>query len=238
MKRYYSRRASTEERKNVRSAVLFVVATFALIFVLFFFGHPLLAKFAGFLTDLRKSSLPVETTDTTPPPPPKFSDLPESTNQRSVDIKGSTEPGAEVILTLNGNKDELVANADGTFTYTFLLQGGSNTIYATAKDGSGNVSQESETIRVKYDNSPPELTITKPDDGSSFYGSRQRQLVIEGKTEEDAHININGRLVVVNSDGSFTYATSLSTGENSFTVKAQDPAGNLTEISFKVTFSE
>jgi len=237
-RRYYSRRASTEQRKNTKKATLYIFYTIALVAVIFFFGLPLLAKFAGFLTDLRTSSQPIESVDKTPPPPPRLSDLPDSTNKKSIDISGSTEPGATVTLNLDGDNQDVIANNDGTFSYSFSLKSGNNTISATAKDSSGNVSQKSAVINISYDTTPPDLEVTKPQDGASFYGSRQRQLVIDGKTEDDAQVNINGHLVVVSSDGTFTYLTTLTSGENKFSVKSQDTAGNITEKDFTVSYSE
>ena len=47
----------------------------------------------------------------------------------------------------------------------------------------------------------------------------------------------HGRIVVVESDGSFAFTTTLSEGENQFTVKASDKAGNSTEAVLKLNFS-
>jgi bacillopeptidase F len=90
---------------------------------------------------------------------------------------------------------------------------------------------------VNFDNEPPKLDITKPTDGSEFYGSRQRQLVIEGTTDENATININSRMVVVDNQGNFSFGITLQDGTNEFTIKAQDAAGNTTEKTLKVQYA-
>jgi hypothetical protein len=237
MVRRYSRLTKTEEKKNIRRAYFFGFLTIALIVVFIFLGLPAFAKFAGFLTDLRKSSEAPEVGDTTPPAPPRLEPLPEATNNLQVEIKGSTEPGATVVLTLNNKQQELLANKEGTFSYTFSLADGENTLSAIAFDSAGNESQKTKKYKITYDNDPPELAIVKPEDGSKFYGAKQRQIVIEGMTEEGASVNINERLVVVEADGSFSFATSLSEGENQFSIKASDKAGNTTEKSLTLHFT-
>jgi hypothetical protein len=233
----YSRRTRTEEKRNVRKAFLYVVLTLILIIAFFFFGLPTVVKFAALLTELKTSKTPVETTDTTPPPPPKLDSLPSFTNELSVEIEGSTEPGVTVLLFLNNKKEELLSDSEGEFSYTFMLNDGENKISAIAVDNSGNESQKTDVQKVTYDNDPPELEVIKPDDGANFYGAKERQVVIEGTTEEGASININGRQIVVEPDGSFAFATTLSEGENSFTIKSEDQAKNSTELSLTVSFT-
>ncbi len=237
MIRRYSRRTRTEERKNIRRAFIFSVLTLTSLLLVIFLGLPAVANFAAILTDLRKSGEPPDKEDTTPPVPPRLEPLPESTNEFRVEIKGSTEPGATVILFLNSKKEEILANKEGEFTYSFALLDGENIILALSKDNASNESQKTDTFRVVYDNDSPELEITSPEDGSKYYGSKQRQVVLEGKTEEGASVNINDRLVVVESDGTFTFATTLSEGENQFTIKAEDKAGNVEEKSLTLHFS-
>lgn len=237
MQRRYSRLSRSEEKRNIRRAYLFGFLTIALIFVFIFLGLPTVAKFAGFLTELRKSSEAPEVADTTPPAPPRLDPLPEATNNLGVEIKGSTEPGASVVLFLNNKKEEVLANRDGEFSYSFSLISGDNSISAVARDTSGNESQETKTYKITFDNEPPSLEISVPDAGSEFYGSKQRQIIIKGITEGGAKLNVNERLVVVEADGSFSYLVSLTEGENQFTIKASDKAGNAKEQSLTLHFT-
>lgn len=237
MPRRYSRLSKTEERRNVRKALVFIFLTISTLGLFLFFGLPTVAKFAAFLTDIRKSGEPIEKDDTTPPVPPRLDSLPEATNKLKTEIKGRTEPGATVILFLNGRQEELLANKEGEFTYTFLLSKGENSISALAKDSSGNKSQKSNVLKITFDNEPPEIEISSPENESEYYGSKQRQVVIEGKTEEGASVTINDRVVVVENDGSFAFTTTLSEGENQFAIKAQDKAENTAETSLTLHFS-
>lgn len=231
------RYTNIEQVKNRRKATFFILLAGAIVVFLFFYGLPLIARFSTFIADLRKDSQPVDITDTTPPAPPRISSLPEVTKETVVEIDGSTEEGATVILYLNSKEEELVADRDGDFTFDFRLNDGKNSISAMAIDRAGNESQESKTIIVTYDNEPPELLIESPTDGESFFGAPQRQLTIKGTTDEGASVTINDRVVVVNSDGTFTFATTLSDGENTFSIKSVDRAENETETSISVTYS-
>jgi len=203
----------------MRRAFLFTILTILAILGVLFYGLPSVAKFAAFLSDLRKSSLPVDKNDNTPPAPPRLDRLPEATNNPEVEISGATEEGATIVLTLNGKEEEVVADADGKFRFSFPLKKGENEISAKAKDLAGNES------------------ISYPADGSQFYGDGQRQLAIKGTTEAGVTLTINDRLVKVEENGSFTFASTLGEGENSFNFKSTDKAGNQTEKTIKVNFS-
>lgn len=233
----YSRKSKTEEKKNIRKAVFFGLLTLISSLAFFFLGLPTVIKFASFLTELKTSTTPMESSDNTPPPPPNLESLPAFTNELSIEIKGSTEPGITVILFLNNKQEEQLTNSGGEFSYKFVLNDGKNTISALTKDNAGNESRKSEIQEIIFDNESPNLTVTKPENGSSFYTGKERQVVIEGITEEYCSVNINSRQVVVESDGSFVFTTTLSEGENIFDIKARDEAGNTSEQSISVNFS-
>lgn len=204
---------------------------------LFTLGLPTLAKFAGFLTDLNKSGKPIEKSDTTPPAPPRINDLPDYTNQLSLSVTGTTEPAAVVKLFLNDKEEEVLADKDGNFSTKFDLKKGENTVSALATDSSGNQSQKSPVQKIIFDNEPPSITIDSPADGASFFGSKQKQLTIKGKTKVGAGLTINDRFADVDDSGNFTFTTTLSEGQNTFNLKATDKAGNTTEKSITVNFS-
>lgn len=235
--RKYSRLALIEDSKNRKRAVKFTLLTIVLITALIIFGIPAIAKFAGFLGDFKKSSTPAEKNDTTPPAPPFIDSVPESTNSAFIRISGNTESGATVYLTFNDTSQEQVANSSGEFSFDLDLTKGSNLLYAKVKDQAGNEGQASKTYTVTYDTEPPKLEIESPQDGQSFFGSRQRQLIIKGQTESRAKVIINERLVVVDENGSFLFTTTLSEGSNPFNIKTEDEAGNSTEKTLGITFS-
>jgi len=233
----YSRKNKVEEKRNIRNAFLFGFLTIALLVLFVFYGFGIIAKFVVFLGDIKKGNSPVVSDDSTPPIPPRFEPIPKATNNQEFDINGSTEPGADVELTVNGKVHELLANSDGEFQYSANLEDGDNTISAYSKDSAGNKSPETDKLTIVYDHTPPTLDISKPQDGASFYGSKQRQLVIEGKTESGTQVSVSGRHVVIDANGGFTYLMTLSEGENELNIKVQDIAGNISEKDMTVTYS-
>lgn len=238
MRRGYSRLASVEERKNMKKATTFIVLTMVTGLLLFFFGIPTLGKFAAFVSDLARSNKAITSQDKTPPAPPRFNEFSDFSNKNDVELSGTTEDGATVKLTFNGEESETLSDKDGKFMFNISLNNGENTFSAIALDPSGNISQKTQEYKITFDNKPPELTVDSPGDGSQFFGTKQRQVTIQGTTESSATININDRFVTVDSAGKFQYTLSLSPGENKFKIKATDPAENSTEKELTLSFSE
>lgn len=234
----YSRLAQTEEKKNTKKAYIFVGLSIISILLLIFLGIPAIVKMAAFLADLRSSNTTISQDDTTPPAPPQFDTLPEATNQENIDIKGTSEVGGSVEISLNGEAESVVVKNDGEFVLNVALSKGTNTISAIAKDTSGNESVRTEEQIIRFDNEKPDLAIKSPEDGASFFGSKQRQVNIEGITESDSEVHVNDRFVTVDSDGTFVYTTTLQTGSNVFVIKSKDLAGNESEAKITLNFSE
>ncbi len=226
-----------EERKNKRNAALFIFLTIAAIVILYFLGIPALGKLTTFVSSLRGNNQKIGSSDITPPPPPKFRNFPEFTNQQNLTLSGNTESGATVKLTFNGNSQEVLADGSGQFSFNVILQDGTNTFAAVALDQSGNQSQKSDDYQITFDKKVPELEITSPTDGSSYFGSNQRQATIEGKTEAEASVTINDRIISVDDGGAFQYTTTLNEGINAFNIKSTDRAGNTTEKSLNLNFT-
>ncbi len=233
----YSRLASVEEKRNIKTAYKYIFLSIIALVVLVFLGIPLLVKFAGFIGDLGKSSKPVEINDITPPAPPQFDQIPEYTNNERIEISGKSESGATITITANDNDSEIIANNDGVFHFSFNLIKGENSISAYAKDGNSNKSTQTQNYKVVYDNEEPKIEITSPNDGASLYGNSQRQLTIKGSVDENVNLTINGRIVVLKDDYTFSYLTTLNEGENKFDIVAMDPAGNETLSALTINFS-
>lgn len=231
------RLSSHEESRNFKKAGLFIVLTIGLLSLLFFFGIPLMARFATFIAEFGKSDDPITKDDKIPPAPPRIEDLPEATNKFSLDLKGATETGATVIIDFNGQVEEVLAGADGNFSKKVNLLDGDNTLTLTARDPAGNISQPTDTYKIVYDGIKPKLSVGSPSDGAEFFGSGQRQVTIQGTSEFGVNLLINDRLVSIGEEGNFSFTTSLSEGENIFNVKATDKAGNESESTLTLQFN-
>jgi hypothetical protein len=80
------------------------------------------------------------------------------------------------------------------------------------------------------DKTPPALKITYMHPFFPF-------VQVEGTTEPDAFLTLNGEIVDVKEDGSFVYTYNLQqTGENNLVFVAEDPAGNKNTVSKKVDY--
>lgn len=237
-KRRYSRLAKREQKKNLKSAGIYLGLTILLIVFALYFGLPSIVKVSAFLTDLRDSSLPVEITDTTPPAPPSL-DLEDEFAQKSViTVRGRSEAGVKIFLYLNDKLEaELVTDVDGGFATNLPILAGENTLYAVAEDEAGNKSSESRIYTITYDKKAPKLVISEPANGASFNGSGQRDIAIKGETEVGAQVLVNGRFATVDSEGFFEIRMRLSEGNNVFEVVAEDEAGNEAKETFSVAFA-
>lgn len=211
--------------------------TIAAIVLLIFVGFPLFGRLSVFISDLRGGSKAISKNDTTPPAPPKFNYFPAFTNQQVSNVAGTSEPGATVTLNFNGNTQQTLVDKDGNFTFNLQFVDGENTFSATTVDSSGNISQKSKDYTITFDNKPPNLTVTSPSDGSSFFGSNQRQVTIQGTTDVNSQIVINDRIISVDDTGAFQYTSTLNDGANLFAVKATDQAGNSTEKDITLNFN-
>jgi len=118
---------------------------------------------------------------------------------------------------------------------------GSNTFYAWAKDAAGNVSAvKSASVTVTTapaaDTTLPTLTISALANGSY---TNKVTLNVSG-TASDASgiksVTVNGQLVIVNADGSFSHAVTLAAGANTITTIATDTAGNQQVDARTVTY--
>jgi len=237
MRLNYSRLQSVEEKKNLKSTVIFAVLTIAVIVFLGFVGIPLLGRVTLFVSNLRGSSKVVTNTDTTPPAPPRFNNFPAFTNQQNVTLTGTAEPGSTVKLSFGGGSQQILTDKDGNFSFNLQLSDGDNNFSAVAVDPAGNQSQQSQTYDITFDNKPPSLTVTSPSDGTSFYGSNQRQVTIQGTTDAGSQITVNDRIVSVDDSGNFQYTTTMNDGANPFAVKSTDQAGNTAEKDITLNFN-
>jgi hypothetical protein len=237
MRLNYSRLQSVEEKKNLRSTLLFATLTIAVIVLLIFAGIPLFGKLTIFVSDLHGGTKTITKTNTTPPAPPRFNNFPAFTNQQNITVTGTAEAGATVKLFFSGGSQQILADKDGNFSFNLQLTSGDNNFSAVAIDPSGNQSQQSQTYDITFDNKPPNLTVTSPSDGTSFYGSSQRQVTIQGTTDAGSQITVNDRIVSVDDSGNFQYTTTLNDGANSFVVKSTDQAGNTTEKDMTLNFN-
>lgn len=144
-------------------------------------------------TAIESIQIPV---DTTPPaePIPTFAELITSESAASYPIRGTTEPGAVVQISISDGihpsiTTKVVANGNGEFSTNVdvtSLQDGSISIVMKASDNSGNESSVTK-VNVSKDTSvaQPELHIP-----SLVTSANAENFVISGKTDANATITL------------------------------------------------
>ena len=231
---YRSRLQRVEEKRNMRRATVLSLGTILIIVAVIVLGIPLLIRMAVFLGDLKSSSRPVDKNDLIPPVPPSISLPYDATNSATQTVGGSAERGSSVWLTLNGESSgDVVAAEDGGWSISPVrLVGGDNKLSAVAIDQGGNKSAPSSEVDIYYSQQPPQLDIFAPADNQQVSGTT---VEISGTTTASVKLTVNGRLIIVNSEGKFSTQFNLTSGDNALVFIAVDRAGNLTRAELTVT---
>ncbi len=83
--------------------------------------------------------------------------------------------------------------------------------------------------------SPPKLTVKSP---TLDFITKDKEILVEGLTDPEAEITINDKLVLADSQGSFSKKVNLKTGLNTIVIVAQKKYSRRSELIKKVLVSE
>ncbi|MBI4749276.1 MAG: hypothetical protein HY774_12355, partial [Acidobacteria bacterium] len=150
------------------------------------------------------------------------------TKTSPITVSGTVTDTSAVTMTVNSQPVTL----SGTqFAASATLTEGSNTITVLATDAFGNVGTA--TRNVTLDTTAPVLTVTSPQDGAV---TTESQLTITGTVTDATTTTVTVNNVAATRNGNeFSAVVSLVEGQNTFAIRAQDAAGNQTEITRTVT---
>ena len=157
---------------------------------------------------------------------------------------GTTEPETSVLISIDGGAEVLVVSdedGDFEFTPTDAVPDGDHTILVTARDAAMN-----ETVReitVTIDATPPELTVTTPQDQDVVRGDET--ILVQGTAEAGATIDVEFDGVdrgsaTASSTGGWAVTIQpglLTAGPAAVVVTATDAAGNTSVVNLNVTIS-
>jgi uncharacterized protein YfaP (DUF2135 family) len=157
-----------------------------------------------------------------------------STNKPTLNVTGTaTDAGGLDSLIVNGQN--VLVNADGSFSTALALTAGANTVTVIATDKAGN--QESNSRSINYDASVPVLTVADPADNST---SVQSFLTVSGTINETSTVSVkvnSGSPQSASISGnSFSATVNLASGVNTIEITATDLAGNQTSAKRTVTY--
>lgn len=233
-RRSRSRLKKIEEKNSLKQAVFFFFLTIVLLVVVFFLGIPGIVKLAVLLGG--KNTVSQQTDENVPIGQPRLSPLPQATNSAQLAINGYAPEDMEVMILLNGqNVKKVTSNKNGEFSIKAIeLKEGNNTIEAVGIDGENKSEAYITTVFLKK--TAPELEITSPKDGDSFF-DKDQEIEVKGTTETGNLVLINGHLAIVDSSGNFSLMMVLTEGENEIKIQSQDKAGNKEEIVLKVNYT-
>lgn len=236
---YRNRSSRRQARKGKQRFLTTVIIIIALMYVMVTWVLPGFIGGLGSITDFFKGSQIAETPISENPnlAPPVLNIPYEATNSAKINISGFAASHSTVKIYLD---DELVetttAEDDGTFlTQNIDLVLGNNNIFGKTEDEKGKESLPSKTIKLIYDNEKPALEISGPPDNHIVLG--ERKLIVDGRTEPNVTVTINGEQAIVDSEGKFSRQFNLSDGTNIFTIESKDIAGNTSIIARNVTFN-
>ena len=231
---------SRDDRSDLVGLLKVLGIILAVIAALYFIGISGLTYIGGFWNLFTGETGPTAG-DKVAPSPPTFYPVSPYTKSGTIKLTGSAEPAAEITLYINDAESTKTISEAGGGTFSFsnvtLTTQGKNVITATAKDRSGNVSQNSAELIVTFDKKPPKLEITAPEDGQAFSGEDNKQIRVKGETEVGAIVKINEIQAPVLADGTFKLTITAKDGDNEITVVATDKAGNEKKVELTVIYS-
>jgi hypothetical protein len=123
----------------------------------------------------------------------------------------------------------------GQFSFQYTIQEGSNSITIEVEDPMGNLADPYH-YAVIYDPEPPTVVVTSPLDG---YITHLGEVVLKGVIDDGrSQVWVNDVPAGVRDDGSWELTVALSWGENDFTVRGRDRAGNEASVTHGIERKE
>lgn len=232
----YSRTIRLEEKKAKKRLALALVGTVAIFAFFGIFGLKLLVGFSLFVDKIRGTS-PAPAQSNTILLPPTLDAIPTATKSATLTIRGTGQEGLMAIVYVNDEEiKKTTVLKDGTFQVVLpSLSEGTHIISAKLSDGKELTSELSNILAVTIKKTAPILEVTSPEDNAIVHGE-DNKVNVSGKTDEYTNITVNGRIVVVSSDNTFSYPYPLNSGDNKLTIVATDEADNTTTIERSVKY--
>ncbi|MBI3985095.1 MAG: hypothetical protein HY344_04145 [Candidatus Levybacteria bacterium] len=233
-----SRLNQTLQKKTRKTMILSIIGIIIVLFILFKFGISTLISFSLFLSGKGgDAGLNGNQNAINFVAAPVLNPLVPATNSASMIITGLSQKDTKIELFINSRKvDETDTEEDGSFRFEQDLRLGDNVIStrAVVRDKKSDLSNQ---YTVLYKKTAPKLDISNPSDGASFK-KEDKSVEVKGQTDGGATVTVNGFFAVINDDNNFSYVLPLHDGDNEIKIVAEDSAGNRTEKTLKVNYSQ
>ncbi len=165
----------------------------------------------------------------------EIDNIPTATNAATITISGSVYNLDSVDIYLNNADVKTVQTAglDNWSAQIDNLQKGDNQIYAKGINKNQKQNKITTNYDVLYKPDKPKLDISSPPDNAK---TSKSDVMVNGSTDKETYIKINGNPVVVDANGTFQLDVKLNTGDNKIDITATDIAGNFSEKIITVTY--
>lgn len=232
-----SRLTKNVENRTRKNIFLSVVGIIIILFLLFKFGIGILVNFSLFLTGSKDNQSLQNSKKIDFLAAPTLNPVTSATNSAKIVISGRSSKETTIELFVNGAlQDEIETDKDGNFAFTPDLESGTNEIKARATKNDKK-SDFSVTFTVTYTNSAPLLEVTSPTEGQT-YKKDQNTANVQGKTDQGVNVTVNGFWAVIDETNNFSYNLPLQNGDNEIKIVAIDQAGNKSEKTVRVNYSQ
>lgn len=233
---------SDEERKAYLKIIFSLVFIIAVAVIIYLKGVDFIAYYGSLWRSSSPSPTPASSDDTQPTlPTPLVDPLPSAVKEDTeLVVKGTTFRSTQALIFVNDQQVKTVeTSAQGDFTAKLKeeLQEGDNLIQVASSNLSGEISKRSPRQTVLLDTKPPQLEIFRPKN-NELIEKEENVIRVEGLTDSPKNlVTVNGYRAIVNPQGNFSTAIQLTEGDNTITIKAEDPVGHLKEETVLVKFS-
>ena len=234
-KRSRLNRTSSEKTKK---QIVFLIITIIVILVLLIQLGPIALNVAGgAVSSFQTSTSKQVSSDQSTLEAPFIESIPLATDSGKIRIEGSSPyTDAEIELYVNGKKyDTEPLDEEQKFSFSnILLTEGDNYIKVRVKKGDVTSFFTKEYV-VEYLMGEAKLEVTSPSDNQEFSKGDQN-ILVQGKSDPDNTVTVNGFRAIVDSEGNFSYHLSLSDGDNQIKIEAITPAGTKSTKELKVIY--
>ncbi len=233
-----SRLTRRVEKQNKKQLYLSILGLVVFLIAIIKLGPPILALLGNAIDLISPKSQQSLDLSNAPLQTPILDTLPPATPSSKIKVTGkSFYKEGEIELYLNDSlfkKTSVDEKGDFSFEDVTLIEGDN---YIKARQTkNGKKSDYSEEKKITYIKNQPKLDINSPSDKATFKKADQ-EITVNGKTDPDNKVTINGFVAIVDSVGNFSYVLKLNEGDNKIKIEATNPVDMKTSKEITVSYN-